>query len=156
MQFYANFNHFYGALLSLYRSSADRSKFDFVSSLSALRSLSQGAPSLPKWRFAQERRAIERFQRAICPALMYDDWWSYDTYFFLVPEGSKSRIWGVNTWFYWRTRSFLGDLQKKRRILDHFQLFQLFSVLKVMERYIFQLLEVLKVKESNFFYYLVR
>ena len=32
-------------------------------------SLSQGAPSLPKWRFAQERRAIERFRRAICPAL---------------------------------------------------------------------------------------
>ena len=67
MHFYTFFNHFYGALLSLYRSWADRTKFDFVSSLIALRSLSQEAP---KWRFAQERRAIERFQRAMCPALI--------------------------------------------------------------------------------------
>ena len=46
------------------------SERDFVSSLRALRSLPQGAPSLPQWRFAQERRAIERFQWAICPALI--------------------------------------------------------------------------------------
>ena len=39
--------------------------------ISSVRSLSQGAPSLPKWRFAQERRAVERFQRAICPALHF-------------------------------------------------------------------------------------
>ena len=49
---------------SVYRSRADRSEQDFVSSLRALRSLSQGASSLPKSRFAQERRAKERFQRA--------------------------------------------------------------------------------------------
>ena len=53
------------ALFSLYRSGADCSKFDFVSSLVVLRSL-----STPKSRFAQERRAIERFQRAMCPALL--------------------------------------------------------------------------------------
>ena len=71
MHFYAFFNHFYGTLLSLYPSWADHTKFDFVSLLIALRSLSQGAPSLPKWRFAQERGAIERFQRAMCPALLF-------------------------------------------------------------------------------------
>ena len=60
----------YCALFSLYRSWADRSKFDFVSSLRALCSLSQGAPLLPKSRFTQERRAKERFQRAMCPALV--------------------------------------------------------------------------------------
>ena len=42
---------------------------DYVSSLVALPSLSYWAPSLPKWRFAQERRVIEWFQRAMCPAL---------------------------------------------------------------------------------------
>ena len=39
---------------------SDHSKFDFVSSLRALRSLCQGAPSLPKWRFTQERRVISK------------------------------------------------------------------------------------------------
>ena len=61
----------YCALFSLYCSRADCSERDFVSSLRALRSLPQGAPSLSKWRFAQERRAKERFQRAMCPALLY-------------------------------------------------------------------------------------
>ena len=69
VHFYAFFKHFYGALLSLDRSWADCTKLDFVSLLIALRSLSQGAPSLPKSRFAQEQRAIEWFQRAMCPAL---------------------------------------------------------------------------------------
>ena len=59
-----------GALFSLNRSRADRSERYFVSSLRALHSLSQGAPSLSKSRFAQERRAKERFQRAMCPALI--------------------------------------------------------------------------------------
>ena len=43
MHFYAFFNHLYG-------------------------SLCQGALSLPKWRYAQER-----FQRAMCPALIFQD-----------------------------------------------------------------------------------
>ena len=47
---------------------------DYVSSLVALRSFSYWAPSLPKWRFTQERRAIERFQRAMRPALTYREW----------------------------------------------------------------------------------
>ena len=64
---------FTALFLSLYCSWADRSKFDFVSSLIALRSLSQRAPSLPKWRFAQERRAIKWFQRAMCPALKMEN-----------------------------------------------------------------------------------
>ena len=38
---------------------------DFVSSLVALRSYSYWAPLLPKLRFAQERRAFERFQRTM-------------------------------------------------------------------------------------------
>ena len=71
MHFYAFFNHFYCALFSLYRSWANCSKFDFVSSLVALHSLSHWAPSLPKCRFAQERRVIEQFQRAMRPALIY-------------------------------------------------------------------------------------
>ena len=36
-----------------------------------LRSFSYWAPSLRKSRFAQERRAKERFQRAMCPALLF-------------------------------------------------------------------------------------
>ena len=46
---------------------------DFVSSLIALRSFSYWASLLPKSRFAQERRAIERFQRAMCPALQLNN-----------------------------------------------------------------------------------
>ena len=37
----------------------------------ALRSFSYWAPLLPKSRFAQEWRGIERFQRAMCPALLF-------------------------------------------------------------------------------------
>ena len=42
---------------------------DYVSLLVTLPSFSYWAPSLPKSRFAQERRAIERFKRAMRPAL---------------------------------------------------------------------------------------
>ena len=69
MHFYAFFNHFYCALLSLYCSWANPHNLDYVSLLVDLRSFSYWAPSLPKRRFTQERRAIERFQRAMRPAL---------------------------------------------------------------------------------------
>ena len=68
MHFYAFLHHFYCALFSLYRSWAHEN-LDFVSLLVALRSFSYWMPSFPKSRFALERRAIERFQRAMCPAL---------------------------------------------------------------------------------------
>ena len=55
----------------------------FVSSLVALCSYSYWAPSRPKLRFAQERRAIERFQRAICPALKIRNARAWLTFFSL-------------------------------------------------------------------------
>ena len=58
------------ALFSLYRSQANRSKLDFASSLVALHFFSYWVPLLPKLRFAEEQRVIERFQRAMWPALL--------------------------------------------------------------------------------------
>ena len=69
VHFYAFFNHLNCALLSFFRLWANPHNLDYVSSLVTLRSLSYWAPSLPKWRFAQERRVIDQFQRAKCPAL---------------------------------------------------------------------------------------
>ena len=71
------FNHFYSSIFEIALWITAHSspyiahertapKFDFVSLLRALRSLSQGAPSLQKWRFAQERRAIERYAQLCC------------------------------------------------------------------------------------------
>ncbi len=51
----------------LIRSRVNSSKWDFVSLLAALRSFHLMAPLLRKSRFAQERWAIDRFERAMCP-----------------------------------------------------------------------------------------
>jgi len=63
-----------------------------VPMLRALRSLSQGAPSLSKSRFAQERRAKERFQRAMCPALMKMGATEQNSYVRIRPEVREGSI----------------------------------------------------------------
>ena len=68
------FNHFYGLIIEIalwitvlfflwIAHEQTAQNLDFVSSLVALPSFSYWEPSLPKSRFAQERRAIEQFQK---------------------------------------------------------------------------------------------
>ena len=81
---------------------------DYVSSLVALRSFSYWAPSLPKSRFAQERRAIERFQRAMCPALVIFLKTEHYTYIGIPFPGAERRRCPVSV----SLKS--GDLKKKK------------------------------------------